>query len=109
MSRDVAASRRSITTGPVFASATVSHIEPVHTPCAPERERGRHLAAGRDAAGREHGHVGSDRVDHLGHEHHRRDLAAVTAGLGALRHDHVDALRDLAFGVLSRTDERSHE
>ena len=35
VSRDVAASRRSITTGLVLASATVSHFDPVHTPCAP--------------------------------------------------------------------------
>ena len=37
-----------------------------------------------DATGREHGHVRPHRVDHLGHEHHRGDVAAVTAGLGAL-------------------------
>ncbi len=35
MSRDVAASNFSMTSGAVSLSATVSHIDPVHAPCAP--------------------------------------------------------------------------
>ena len=41
--------------------------------------------------------IGADRVDDLGHEHHRRDRAGVAAGLGALGDDEVGAgvaLRD---------------
>ncbi len=93
----------------MFASATVSHIEPVHTPCAPKAERGRHLPAGRDPARGEHRHVGADGVDDLGYEHHRRDVAAVPAGFGALRDEHVDADRDLTFRVRLGADERADQ
>ena len=80
-----------MTCGSTSASATVSQIEPVHTPWAPSAMRRGHLAAAADAAGGEHRHVRADGVDHLGHQHHRGDLAAVAAGLGALGDDDVDA------------------
>ena len=56
VSVEVAASSLSVTTPPWVFSVTVSQIEPVHTPSAPERHRGGHLAAGPDAPGRQHRH-----------------------------------------------------
>ena len=107
VSRDVAASRLSTTTCAVSDSATVSQIEPVHTPAAPSASAGRHLAAAADAARREHQRAVADRVDHLGDQHHRRDLAAVPAGLGALRDEDVDAVRDVVLRVADAPDERA--
>ena len=108
-SRDVAASRFAVTSGAMSASLVSSQIDPVHTPCAPSAIAAAIWRPSRDAARREHRHVGTDGVDHLRDEHHRRDLAAVPARLGALRHDHVDALRDLPLGVLARPDQRADE
>ena len=56
------------------------------------RERRRDLAAAADAARGEHRRR-RHRVDHLGPQHHRADLAGVAAALGALRDDDVDARR----------------
>ena len=109
VSRDVAASSFSTAIGFVSASATVSQIEPVHTPCAPSASAAAIWRPVADPAGREHRHVGPDRVDDLGDEHHRRDVAAVAAGLGALGDDDVDALRDLPLRVLAAADERADE
>ena len=61
-----------------------------------QRERGGDLASGADAARAEHRHVGADGVDDLRHEHHRRDLSGVAAGLVALGDDDVDAVGDVA-------------
>ena len=74
-----------------------------------EGEGGRHLPAGGDAAGGEHRDVVADRVDDLGHEDHRGDLAAVAAGLRALGDDDVDALGDLPLGVLLRPHQRADD
>ena len=63
-----------------------------------ERHGRRHLAAAADAAGAEH-RDGGDRVDDLGDEHHRADLAGVAAGLGALGDDEVDPGLHVALGV----------
>ena len=93
----------------MLLSATVSQIDPVHTPCAPSASAAAIWRPHADATRGEHGHVGADRVDHLGDEHHRGDLAAVAAGLGALRDEHVDALHHLALGVRLRADERADE
>ena len=41
-------------------------------------------------------------VDDLGHQHHRRDLAGVAAGLVALGDDDVDAVLGMPPGVLWR-------
>ena len=82
----------------------MSQSEPSHALRA-ERERGGDLAAAADAAGREH-RRGRDRVDDLGDEHHRRDLAGVAAGLVALGDDHVDAVVHVALRVLGLAGER---
>ena len=71
-------------------------------------ERGRDLAAGADAAGAEHGHVGTDGVDDLRGEHHAGDLAGVAARLVALGHDDVDAVPDVRERVLGRAGQRRH-
>ena len=75
-------------------------------PLRAERERGGDLAARADAAGAEHGHVGSDRVDDVGGEHHAGDLAGVAAGLVALGDDDVDAVGDVAERVLGGAGQR---
>ena len=64
-----------------------------------------HLPAGHDAARGQHGHRAVDGLDDLGNQHHRRHLAAVPAGLGALRDDEIHARRDLLGGVLLGADE----
>ena len=48
-------------------SATVSQIDPVHTPCAPSASAAAIWRPRADPAGGEHRHVGPDRVDDLGH------------------------------------------
>ena len=89
VSEDVAARNFSLTTGasrPPRWSATPTAP---HAFGAEGQGRG-DLAAPRDAAGGQHGRR-RHRVDHLGHQHHGRDLAGVAAGLGALRDDQVHA------------------
>jgi hypothetical protein len=49
-----------------------------------------------------------NRLDHLGHQHHGRDLAAMAAGLGALHDENIDAGRDLAERMLLGTDQCRH-
>ncbi len=83
-------------------SSAVSQIDPVHTPWAPSASEAATWRPRADAAGAEHGHVGADGVDDLGGEHHRGDLTGVAAGLVALGHDDVDAVRDVGQGVLGR-------
>ena len=70
-----------------------------------ERERGGDLATAADAAGREHRRR-RDRVDHLGNEHHRGDLAGVPAGFVTLRDDDVDAVVDVPLRVHRLARER---
>ena len=70
-----------------------------------ERQRGGDLTTGADAAGGEH-RGRRDRVDDLGHEHHRRDLTGVAAGLVALRDHDVDAVVHVALRVLGLARER---
>ena len=86
-------------------SATVSQIEPVHTPCAPIASAPAICdpCAMPPAAstGRRR-----DRFDHLGPEHHRADLAGVTAGFGALRDDDVDPDVDVLLRVPRAARER---
>ena len=95
VSLDEAARNFCFTTGSVSASAVVSQTEPHHTPCAPSAIAAATWRPRHDAAGSEHG-SGATAFDDLGHQHHRRHLAGMAAGLGALRHDHVDAGIDLA-------------
>ena len=52
--------------------------------------------------------IGLIAFDHLGHQHHGGDLAAVAAGLRALHHQDVDAGVDLADGVLLGADQGRH-
>ena len=66
-------------------------------------------SAASDAAGREHRDVGTDRVDHLRHEHHGGDLPRVAAGFGALRDDDVHAHRALRLRVLGLSAQRADE
>ena len=70
--------------------------------------RGGDLAAGADAAGTEHGYVGTDRVHDLGGQHHAGDLAGVAAGLVALGDDDVDAVLDVRQRVLGGAGQRGH-
>ncbi len=72
-----------------------------------ERHRGSHLATAADAPGAEDRDV--DRVDDLGDQHHRTDLAGVAAGLGALGDDQVDARGLVALGVLRASRERTDQ
>ena len=72
-----------------------------------ERQRRRHLPAGGDAAGGEHRRR-RHRVDDLRHQHHGGDLAGVTAALGALRDDEVDAGLLVRDRVIDATGERRH-
>jgi hypothetical protein len=65
------------------------------------------MASGHDAAGGQHRHV-ADRfycLDHLGHQHHGRNLATMAAGLGALYHQDIDAGRDLTERMLLGADQ----
>ena len=105
VSRDVAASSFSVTPPGRVALGDVSQIEPVHTPCAPSASA---AAICRPDPMPPAASTGSrrDRVDDLGDEHHRRDLAGVAAGLGALGDDDVDALLDLLARLLGAADER---
>ena len=94
VSRDVAASIFCTVCGAVSASSVVSHTDPVHAPAAPIATAAAICLPGDDAAGGQHGHVLPGRLDgvhHLGDQHQRGHLAAVPAGLGALRDDQVDA------------------
>ena len=93
--------------GLVLDSAVVSHSEPVHTPCAPSASDAAIWRTGADAAGREH-RRGRDRLHHLGHEHHRRDLTGVAARLVALRDHDVDAVVHVALRVLRLARQRGH-
>ena len=90
VSDELAARNLSLTTGSVSASSVVSHTEPHHTPFGAQRQRGGDLAAPGDATRGQHRHRGH-RVDDLGNQHHRRNLAGVTTGFGALGDDQVDA------------------
>jgi len=82
------------TVGWVSASSVVSHTEP--------------LAPAPDPSGTENRRV-ADRVDDLGDEHHRSDLARVTAGFRALRNDHVDTGVHMSFRVLWPPGQCTHE
>ena len=92
------ASRRarmfSSASGEVFASATVSQIEPVQAPCAP---RASPAAICRPVPMPPAASTGRrpDRIDDLGDNTIEQIVAGVAAGLGALRDDDVDADLDL--------------
>ena len=109
VSRELAASRFSNAIGFVSASATVSQIEPVHTPCAPSasaaaiwRPRPMPPAASTGTSGPTASTTsGTSTIVEI--------VAAVATGLGALGDDHVDALRDLPFRVLAVADQSADE
>ena len=73
------------------------------------RHRGGHLAPGDDPARGENRRGRTDRLDRrgdLGHEHHRRNFAAVTARFSARDDEDIDPGADLREGVIARADER---
>ena len=70
-----------------------------------ERERGRDLLAGADAAGGEH-RGGGDGLGDLGPEHDRADLTGVAAALAALGDDDVDARVLVLQGLVRRAAQR---
>ena len=74
-----------------------------------ERERGGEAAAVEDPAGRDDRHPVAHRVDDLGDERQRRDLAGVTTGLGALRDDDVATGLDRGDRVADLPAHRQHE
>ena len=100
-----AASSFSTTSGVMSLSATVSQIDPVHTPCAPIASAAAICEPSRDAARREHRRR-RDLLDHLRPQHDRADLAGVAAGLGALRDDDVDTDVDVLLRVTRAARER---
>ena len=104
-SRDVASSRLSVTSGAMSASALRSHTEPVQTPWAPRAMAAAIWRPSPIPPAASTGTRGADRVHDLGDQHHGGDLAAMATGFGALGHDHVDADRQLALGVLLRADQ----
>ncbi len=91
----------------VSASTVASHTEPVQAPAAPIAMQAAICRPVMMPPAAQHRHVADllDRLDHLRHQHHGRDLAAMAAGLGALHHEDVDAGRDLAQRVLLGADE----
>ena len=74
-------------------------------PLGAQRHGGGHLAASSDAAGGQNRDVGTDGVDHLGDQHHGRDLPTVASGLVALGDDHVDPPLQVLLGVAGRAAE----
>jgi hypothetical protein len=70
-----------------------------------------HLPAGADASGRQHRGLmakGAQSVDDFRPQHHRPDLAGVSAGLMALRDDDVDTVVDMALCVFGAAGQRGH-
>ena len=98
VSDDVAARNFSLTNGWVSASAVVSHTEPHHTPSAPSASAAAICRPVADPTGGEH-RDRRHRVDDLGDQHHRADLAGVPAGLVTLGDHEVDAGGDVTHGV----------
>ena len=72
---------------------------PTQIPSAPRLSAAARPRPSKMPPGGDHRHPIADRVDDLGHERHRRDLAGVAAGLGALGHDDVAAGLDRGDGV----------
>ena len=95
---DVALAHRPVLIANALGSPPVDVIEKAH-------EHGVKVAA---LAGAEDRNVRTDRVDHLGGEHHAGDLARVSSGLVALRHDDVDAVAHVGQRVLGRTGQGGH-
>ncbi len=73
-----------------------------------ERQRGRDLPAGADAAGGEHRGPTVKGVNDLRPQHHRADLTGVPACLVALRDDDVHAVLDVALRVFGAARQRGH-
>jgi len=79
------------------------HPDPLRT----ERHRRRHLTSRADPARREH-RQRRHCIDHLRHQHHRRDLARVATRLVAGSHDDVDARIPLCERLIPATHQRRH-
>ena len=83
-------------------SSVPSQIEPVHTPWAPSASDAAICRPEPMPPAPSTGTSGPTASTMSGVEHHAGDLAGVPAGLVALRHDDVDAVRDVAERVLRR-------
>ena len=106
VSRDVAARNFCTVCGAVSASSVVNHTDPVHAPSAPIATAAAICLPVTIPPAASTGTAPVDGLDDLGDQHHRRHLAAVAAGLGALRDDQIHARRDLFDGMLLGADER---
>ena len=82
---------------------------PAPDPLRSEGHGGGHLTTAANTTRTEHRHPVADRVDDLGDQHHRPDLAGVTTGFGPLCDHQIDAGRDMAFGMLGLAGQRADE
>ncbi len=87
-------------------SCVVSQYEPIHTPAAPSESAATICRPEPIPPAASTGTLGTDRVDHLGDQHHAGDLAGVPARLVALRDHDVDAAGHVPGRVLGLAGQR---